>query len=103
MNRGVFGPRPGRVPGRATEIKAWAAETFGLTDSVTVMVTELRCTEPGCPPLETVVAILGEDGPARQYKIHKPMDDVTREDVRAFSAHPAASDPHRTRFDPKHS
>jgi hypothetical protein len=86
MNQSLFSPRPGRVPGRTTEIKAWAAETLGLTDDVAVMVTELRCTEPGCPPLETVVAILGESGPNRQYKIHKPIADVTEADVRSMAA-----------------
>lgn len=85
MSEGLFGPRPGRVPGRTTEIKAWAAEALGLTDDVALMVTELRCTEPGCPPLETVVAVLGGDGPNQQYKIHKPLADVTREDVQALA------------------
>jgi hypothetical protein len=94
MNDGLFSPRPGRAPGRTTEIKAWTTEALGLTDDVAVMVTELRCTEPGCPPLETIVAVLGGDGPTRQYKIHKRLDDVTREDVRAISAHEATSDGH---------
>jgi hypothetical protein len=85
VNDSPFSQRPGRTPGRTAEIKAWAAESLGLGDDVAVMVTELRCTEPGCPPLETVVAVLGASGPARQYKIHKPLADVTREDVRAIS------------------
>jgi hypothetical protein len=85
MSEGLFGPRPGRVPGRTIEIKVWAAEALGLTDDVAVMVTELRCTEPGCPPLETVVAVLGGNGPNRQYKIHKPLEEVTREDVQALA------------------
>jgi hypothetical protein len=89
MNEGLFSTRPGRVAGRTTEIKARAAEALGLTDDVAVMVTELRCTEPGCPPLETVVAVLSGTLPTRQYKIHKPLADVTREDVRALS-NPAA-------------
>jgi hypothetical protein len=91
MNDSLFSPQPGRAPGRTTEIKAWAAEALGLTDDVAVMVTELRCTEPGCPPMETVVAVLDGLGPTRQYKIHKPLADVTREDVRAISAHAGPS------------
>ena len=39
---------------RVAEIKEWAAEVFRLGADVSVMVAELRCTEPGCPPLETV-------------------------------------------------
>lgn len=45
-------------------------------------VAELRCAEPGCPPVETVVAVLGAPGGSpRQWKIHKPMSEVTRGDV----------------------
>jgi hypothetical protein len=85
---------PRKDPARTARVKAWVAEALGLGDEIALMVTELRCTEPGCPPLETVVAILGGDGPNRQYKIHKPLDDVTREDVRAISAHTGHPDGH---------
>jgi hypothetical protein len=36
-------------------IKDWARESLQLADEVIILVTELRCIEPGCPPLETVV------------------------------------------------
>lgn len=48
-----------------------------------VVVNELRCTEPGCPPLETVVALLREGGAPRQLKVHKPVIEVTEADLRA--------------------
>jgi hypothetical protein len=102
MNDRLFGPRPGRTPGRTTEIKAWTTEALGLTDDVAVMVAELRCTEPGCPPFETVVAVMDGNGPTRQYKIHKPLADVTREDVLAISAHPGSRDGRSPHSDPEH-
>ena len=49
-------------------------------DDVTVMVTELACTEPGCPPRETVIALMRPGAP-RQHKIHKPLAEVTAADV----------------------
>lgn len=49
------------------------------------MVTELRCSEPGCPLLETVIAILSESG-NRQYKLHKPIAEVGEDDVRDLAA-----------------
>ena len=64
---------------RIREIKTWVAEVFGLDESTTVMVTELRCTEPGCPPLETVIALL--DQSTRQFKLHKSAGEVTRSDI----------------------
>ncbi len=51
-------------------------------DPRSVMVTELACTEPGCPPLVTVVALLGP-GDQTQHKIHKPLAEVTEADVAA--------------------
>lgn len=82
---GPFGVRaPGR-DGRAAEIKGWAARAFGLDEGTTVTVAELRCTEPGCPPVETVIGILG-GGEARRFKLHKPISGVTFEDVEWLAA-----------------
>jgi hypothetical protein len=55
---------------------------FVDTEHVTVLIAELACTEPGCPPIETVIALLSEDGKT-QHKVHKPVDEVTLDDVRA--------------------
>jgi len=66
-------------------IKDWAREALSLPEEGVVMATELRCTEPGCPPLETVVAVMG-DGESRQFKIHKGIEDVTYEDVERGAA-----------------
>ena len=58
-----------------------------LPATTTVLVTELACELPGCPPLETVIAFwLGEgedDGePLRHhYKVFKPVQQVTAADL----------------------
>ena len=77
-----FGPRS-RDPGHAARIKLWVQQAFSLDDDVTIMVTELRCTEPDCPPLETVIALLDPTAEKPvQHKLHKPLADVSPEDVR---------------------
>jgi hypothetical protein len=48
MNLDLFRPRWQSDPLRAAAVKSWAAEVFRLAAEVSVMVTELRCTEPGC-------------------------------------------------------
>lgn len=78
---GPFGARQGRGSGRAGTIKGWASAVFGLEEGTPMTVAELRCAEPGCPPVETVVAILGAPGSPRQWKVHKPISEVTFEDV----------------------
>lgn len=62
-------------------IKALARELMHAQDDDAVMVTELACTEPGCPPVETVIALLRAGAPPRQLKVHKAIPEVTREDV----------------------
>ncbi len=61
-------------------------KSSGSVPGVTVMVTELRCTEPGCPALETVIAILDTPGQPRQHKLQKPLADVTISDDVCASA-----------------
>jgi nitrate reductase delta subunit len=62
-------------------IRAWTRERFGLDASDTILVTELACTVPGCPPLETVVAFWTADGQRHHFKVFKPADAVVPEDL----------------------
>lgn len=58
---------------KGRQIKEFVRQKLALSDDATVLVTELQCSEPGCPPLETVIAILGLHGQKLQRKIHEPM------------------------------
>jgi hypothetical protein len=77
----LFSGRRTIQPEQADRIKDWTREVFHLNDKTTVMVTELECREPGCPPVETVIAVLEGPGRRRQYKIHTLAADVSRSDV----------------------
>lgn len=81
----LFGgvPKPDRE--KLSLVKEWVHQRFELGEDAVVMVTELRCTEPGCPPLETVIAILEGPGSKRQFKLHKSVADLTPEDIAAIS------------------
>ena len=61
-------------PDEAARVRALVSDQ--LADDVAVMVTELACTEPGCPPRETVIALMYPGAPA-QFKIHLPLAEVT--------------------------
>lgn len=79
-----FGGKRTIPMGQADRIKAWAQDVFHLNDETTVMVTELECREPGCPPIETVIAVLKGPGNTQQYKIHKPAGEISLSDVEAL-------------------
>ncbi len=74
-------PQPRIDPQVSARIAAWARELFAVPEDGTVRVTELRCTEPGCPPLETVVLVVPGPGKTFQRKVHKPAANVTRADL----------------------
>ena len=79
-----LGTKPKIDPAQASRIKDWVQRTFALSADVAVLVTELQCTEEGCPPLETVIAILDTPGKPRPFKLHKPMAEVTAADIRGL-------------------
>lgn len=85
-----FGSRPQPDQAASARIKGWVAQHLALPGEVTVMVTELRCSEPGCPPLETVIALLQAGQPTRQHKIHKGIADVTERDIAALGERTAS-------------
>jgi hypothetical protein len=62
-------------------VGAWTRERFALTETATVLVTELACGLPGCPLLETVVAFWTEDAKRHQFKIFKPVQDIVVDDL----------------------
>ena len=68
-------------PRQLIEVKSWVFEAFDLSEEVSVMITQLQCTEEGCPPIETVIAIMETPGKPRQYKIHKPLAEVKQTDI----------------------
>lgn len=62
-------------------IKKWVKSFLNLDDSVIIMVSELNCTELACPPIETIIVLLWEDGTKQQFKIHKPIITLTYSDI----------------------
>lgn len=62
-------------------VKEWTRARFRLSDDDVVMVAEVACALPGCPPLETVLAFWTEDGQRRHYKFFKPVDEVVEDDL----------------------
>jgi hypothetical protein len=69
---------------RTRQIKEWVRELLAPDEAITIVVSELTCREPGCPPVETVIGLLRSGQDAVKYTIHRAAADVTREDVAAL-------------------
>jgi len=75
--------RPIATDPRITAVKATVRALLQLDEQTAVMVRELACTEPGCPPIETVVAVLPEAGESQRWTLHQPVEAITEADLRA--------------------
>lgn len=78
------------------QIKEWVRAQYALPLETTVLVTEIMCDQPGCAPIETIIAILHKDGRRDQYKSMRPMKEVKKEDIRHLLPNP---DGHGPRID----
>ena len=79
-------------------IEAWTRARFKLAPEEAVMVTELACALPGCPPLETVVAFWTADQTRHHFKIFKRAVEVKNDDLPYTWMKPALAVPEG--FDP---
>jgi len=68
-------------------VRGWTRERFSLSEDAAIVVAEVACGLPGCPPVETVVAFWTA-GDARhqcdtrhQFKVFKPVRDVVEDDL----------------------
>jgi hypothetical protein len=83
--RGLVNPggATGSAPdaGHIGRLKEVVRTAHRLDADAPVLVQQLACAEPGCPPVETVVAALGP--PRRTWKFPKPTADVSPSELRA--------------------
>jgi len=67
--------------GFVRQIKLWTRERFALAEDDVVMVAEIACGLPGCPPLETIVTFWTAPDTRHAFKIFKPAGGVTIDDL----------------------
>jgi hypothetical protein len=89
-----FGAKKADNTAALEQVKRWSVSALAnsslFSADVTLMVAEIECKEPGCPPVETIVSILDPSNP-QKVKIIKGVAAVTESDVRAaFAAAPFA-------------
>ncbi len=63
------------------KVKEWTRERFKLPAEAAILVSEIACAVPGCPPLETVVAFWTLDQTRHHFKLFKPVMAVVEQDI----------------------
>jgi hypothetical protein len=62
-------------------VKKWTRKRFRLAEDVPILVSEVACGLPGCPPLETVVVFWTGVDRRHQFKLFKRVAEVVPDDL----------------------
>lgn len=62
-------------------MRQWTRTRFSLPPEAMVLVAELECRRPGCPPLETVVVFWSAAGAQHRFKVFKRTIAVAEDDI----------------------
>ena len=63
------------------QIRYWTRQNLGFSKDVPIVIKEVPCVKPGCPPIETALMAFLKGEPPRFYKIQKTINEVTFDDV----------------------
>jgi hypothetical protein len=71
-----------KVPDTAAlaRMRDWTRTRFKLADDETVMVSEIACGVPGCPPIESHIVFWTAAG-RHHFKIFKPLVETVEDDL----------------------
>ena len=75
-----FHKRPEHVAA-LDRVREWTRARFKLPDDAAILVAEVSCAVPGCPPIETVVAFWTDSETRHQFKLFKPVAAVVLDDL----------------------
>jgi nitrate reductase delta subunit len=72
-------------------VREWVRARFALGDAA-ILVGEVACAIPGCPPIETVIAFWSEQR-RHHFKVFKPVAEVSEDDLPPAWLKPALAVP----------
>ena len=61
-------------------IEQWVKAKFSLSDAAEIVVSEIKCTDPGCPDIDTFIYVKELDV-QKKYRIAKPLVYVRKWDI----------------------
>ncbi len=67
----------GPIPAHSLASKQWTRDYRRLDNEAVITGSELACTDPGCPLIETVIAVFDASG-SRKWKLTRPKSAVTK-------------------------
>lgn len=75
-------PEQGEIsPFTIDQIKQWTRQNLEFPDDAPIVIKEVPCVKPGCPPIETAIMVFLKGEPPRLYKIQKVINEITFDNV----------------------
>jgi hypothetical protein len=78
--RTVFGGRAQNAEA-AAQVKDWTRRHLSASSETVLTVSEIACTDPACPGVETVILVMEPGRKTRAYKVSKPLEEVIEQDI----------------------
>lgn len=76
-----FGRLEDISPFTLDQIKYWTRQNLGFPPDAPIVIKEVPCVKPGCPPIETAIMVFLKGEPPRFYKIQKTINEITFDHV----------------------
>ena len=77
-----FGRRNVEVsPFTLDQIRYWMRQNFAFPDDAPIVIKEVPCVKPGCPPIETSIMAVLKNEPPRLFKVQRPINEITFDNV----------------------
>jgi G3E family GTPase len=64
-------------PYRLEQIRYWLRQNFGYATEIPIVIKEVPCGKPGCPPIETAIIVVLRNEPPQLFKVQKAIDEIT--------------------------
>jgi hypothetical protein len=78
--RNAFG-RPKADRAAIERVKDLARKALRAGPDTSFAVNEIVCADPACPGTETVILVMKPGARTRAYKVPKPLDEVSEQDI----------------------
>ena len=56
-------------------------QNFAFPDDAPIVIKEVPCVKPGCPPIETSIMAVLKNEPPRLFKVQRPINEITFDNV----------------------
>ena len=63
------------------QIRYWMRQNFGFPTEAPIVIKEVPCVKPGCPPIETAIMAILKNEPPRLFKVQHPISEITFDHV----------------------